>query len=113
MAIDLKNISDGLVPASNQCSVTNEVLPAPVIDRKARNVANAFQIRTATEHVPLTPRHGTKFTWLTLALSCFALCQNANAAVLTNSINRPFLSSGAEHALMLKTDGTVWVWGNN
>src|SRR5215471_6372059 len=34
-------------------------------------------------------------------------------AVLTNYINRPIMACGAEHALMLKSDGTVWVWGNN
>ncbi len=34
-------------------------------------------------------------------------------AVLTNYANRAFMSCGAEHALVLKPDGTVWVWGNN
>lgn len=34
-------------------------------------------------------------------------------AVLTNYANSPIMSCGAEHALVLKPDGTVWVWGNN
>src|SRR2546427_13082315 len=45
-------------------------------------------------------------------LLVYALSQEAGA-VLTNYINRPIMSCGAEHALMLKSDGTVWVWGND
>src|ERR1043166_6103967 len=52
-----------------------------------------------------------------LSLACatvLALAFGHNAmAVLTNYANHPFMSCGAEHALMLKSDGTVWVWGNN
>src|SRR6266446_3143320 len=50
------------------------------------------------------------YTWV--ALITFAIGQNA-MAVLTNYINRPFMACGAEHALVLKSDGTVLVWGNN
>ena len=31
--------------------------------------------------------------------------------VLTNYINRPFLASGEQHGIMLRSDGTVWTWG--
>src|ERR1044071_10489447 len=52
-----------------------------------------------------------------LSLACatvLALAFGHNAmAVLTNYANHPFMSCGAEHALMVKSDGTVWVWGNN
>ena len=35
------------------------------------------------------------------------------SAVLTNYVNRPILACGAQHGIMLKSDGTVWTWGNN
>src|SRR5437773_518210 len=50
--------------------------------------------------------------WVCEALIFFGIGQNA-MAVLTNYLNRPIMACGGEHALMLKSDGTVWVWGND
>src|SRR5215470_12857693 len=33
--------------------------------------------------------------------------------VITNDSTRVLLSCGAQHVLMLRTDGTVWVWGTD
>src|SRR6266436_10146744 len=55
---------------------------------------------------------GRMALWLCAAFIFLGLGQNA-MAVLTNYLNRPIMACGAEHALMLKSDGTVWVWGNN
>src|SRR5215467_8118220 len=50
--------------------------------------------------------------FICIAILLLGLVQEA-LGVLTNYINHPIMSCGAEHALMLKSDGTVWVWGDD
>src|SRR5262252_1930438 len=50
--------------------------------------------------------------FICIAMLLLGLVQEAFGA-FTNYINHPIMSCGAEHALMLKADGTVWVWGDD
>src|ERR1044071_1208247 len=63
----------------------------------------------------MLPKTGSVFTRYLIFCGCLlvvGLGQEARA-VLTNYVNRPMMAAGGEHALMVKSDGTVWVWGNN
>src|SRR5262250_1017352 len=48
---------------------------------------------------------------LFLIISLPAITLFVSGGVITNDPPRSIISCGAEHGLMLRTDGTVWVWG--
>src|ERR1044071_4215168 len=59
----------------------------------------------------------TVSVWLRQGIFCVCVLlvglSQESRAVLTNFSYRPMMAAGGEHALMVKSDGTVWVWGNN
>src|ERR1700722_7989629 len=54
-------------------------------------------------------RHG--FSLFAAVVFLFTTVHGQAQLLLTNYLYKQILTSGAAHALMLKSDGTVWAWG--